>query len=115
MAGLYFHIPFCKSKCGYCSFSSRPLIDDSELENYFSALEKELLKSAPYLLEMDIKTIYFGGGTPSLAGASKIARLIDITTSISGKNRRPLEITLEANPESFIINDPEKYLKRGVN
>ncbi len=86
----YIHIPFCKNKCKYCSFVSGFNIEMKEL--YFDALFKEILKK--YKNE-SLKTLYIGGGTPSLLESK------DIYNLISKFNLKPdAEITLEANPES---------------
>ena len=63
MAGIYIHIPFCKTRCIYCDFYSTTR---SELKDrYIHALCKELQIRKEYLREEPVETIYFGGGTPS--------------------------------------------------
>ncbi|MBO5863169.1 MAG: coproporphyrinogen III oxidase, partial [Paludibacteraceae bacterium] len=64
MAGLYFHVPFCKSKCYYCDFYSRVNID-SLRGAYLDAVERELALRKDFLQDEVVKTVYFGGGTPS--------------------------------------------------
>ena len=73
---IYVHWPFCKSKCPYCDFNShvRPEIDHDRWSNaYLTELNyyKEKLKGA------NIKSIFFGGGTPSLAKANMIEKIIN--------------------------------------
>lgn len=98
----YIHIPFCKRKCNYCSFVSGKNIEMKE--RYLNTLIYEI--KSKYKQEK-LKTIYIGGGTPSLLNAS------DIQTIISQFNiTNNCEITLEVNPETNITKD---YKLAGVN
>lgn len=115
MAGIYFHIPFCKSKCGYCAFNSRPLQSDEELDNYFKALKKELALYEKTIRGWEIKTIFFGGGTPSCQRPDQVADLVDSILKIAGKKSDELEITLEANPDTFIGDLPKAFFDGGIN
>ena len=94
--GLYIHVPFCLSKCPYCDFYSLPLAADEEwLDRYTTAVETALDRWADRL-NGPADTLYFGGGTPSLLGGERLARLIERAArrfSLKGA-----EITLEANP-----------------
>ncbi len=96
----YLHIPFCQKKCAYCSFHSVNFNSDI-LGKYLSALQKEIdfMKKR---FEFQPKTIYFGGGTPSLLSANEINRILD-NFDLSQIE----EITLEANP----ITITRKYAK----
>jgi oxygen-independent coproporphyrinogen-3 oxidase len=91
---LYVHVPFCRLVCPYCDFvtvGGRR----AEIPRYVEALLAELaMRSAPGQL----RTIYFGGGTPSLVPAACVARLVDAAVARWGG--RPAEITLEANPSA---------------
>lgn len=94
---LYLHIPFCKSKCLYCDFDSRA--DAACLDGmaaYLDALEMQVRAHGNAGELDDVKTVYIGGGTPSLAGE----RLIGLVCSILAFCT-PVEFTCEANPESF--------------
>lgn len=97
----YIHIPFCKRKCHYCSFVSGE--DITFKKPYINALIHEI--KSLYKGEK-LKTIYFGGGTPSLLTPE------DLNTILSCFNYSPdeCEITLEANPET-IIQDRLKDIK----
>ncbi len=95
---LYVHIPWCQSKCPYCDFNSHAASSWPEAE-YTSALISELTRrvgSAPYSGE-SIKTIFFGGGTPSLFDPKSIGAIIDSANRLCGIEA-DAEITLEANP-----------------
>lgn len=84
----YIHIPFCKKKCKYCSFTS--FATTNLLEKYLIALETEI--RTRYAGE-SLSTLYFGGGTPSILKAQGIERLINLFNLSDDA-----EITLEANP-----------------
>jgi oxygen-independent coproporphyrinogen-3 oxidase len=107
---LYIHIPFCRRKCLYCSFVS---YDDREADIplYLSALKKELIRRAGGEC---IRSIFFGGGTPSLIPAKDIGDLISVISTLFIMDEAA-EITIEANPGTV----DEAYLtairKLGVN
>ena len=95
---LYVHIPWCQSKCPYCDFNSHAASSWPEAE-YTRALISELahrVGSTPYSGER-IKTIFFGGGTPSLFDPKSIGTIIDTANQLCGIEA-DAEITLEANP-----------------
>ncbi len=106
--GLYFHIPYCFSKCRYCDFYSRPGARGVP-EEYIRALLRELARfSGDAFFKPD--TVYFGGGTPSLLTPEQTARLIDAANPVQGA-----EITLEANPETVSEESLRGYFAAGVN
>lgn len=95
---LYVHIPYCESKCPYCDFNSYAAKSWPERE-YTQALIAELrrrITQAPWAGE-SIKTIFFGGGTPSLFAPESIGAIIDQAARLCGIESGA-EITLEANP-----------------
>ncbi|TWR23852.1 radical SAM family heme chaperone HemW [Mucilaginibacter pallidiroseus] len=98
MAGIYLHIPFCKQACHYCDFhfsTSARYKDEMIL-----ALQQELFLQKAYLQNETVKTIYFGGGTPSVLSADEVSGLIDSVVCMH--NVAPdAEITLEANPDDL--------------
>lgn len=98
MAGIYIHVPFCKTRCIYCDFYTRT--DLSLKENYISALSKEIELRKDYLAGETVKTIYFGGGTPSqlsLYDFERIFGAINNTYIVASD----AEITMEANPDDL--------------
>lgn len=106
--GLYIHVPFCASKCGYCDFYSRVRRDQQPA--YLEALASEIQGWAEQGLTAD--TLYFGGGTPSLLPPEAVAGLIDRCRkvfSLSG------EITLEANPDTVTLEGLRILRRAGVN
>jgi len=95
---LYVHIPYCQAKCPYCDFNSYAASAWPE-EDYTRALIGEIERrgaQAPFGGEM-LRTIFFGGGTPSLFAPESIGRILDAANRRFGIER-DAEITLEANP-----------------
>jgi putative oxygen-independent coproporphyrinogen III oxidase len=98
MAGIYIHIPFCKSKCIYCDFySETDRLPDSR---FIKTLEAELKQKSGYLPSRRISAVYFGGGTPSLLAPKSVEHLIQ-TISEQYILDPHAEITLEANPDDL--------------
>lgn len=98
MAGIYIHIPFCKTRCIYCDFYSTTR---SELkERYIRALCKELEMRRDYLQREAIETIYFGGGTPSQLAEEDFRQVFETIRQVYGMEHCQ-EITLEANPDDL--------------
>lgn len=98
MSGIYIHVPFCLSKCLYCGFYSVASTRNKDL--YVNTLLEEIKLRRDYLSRSPIKTLYFGGGTPSLLSAdelSQILRQLEQHHDCSGLQ----EMTLEANPEQL--------------
>lgn len=112
MSGIYIHIPFCEKRCSYCDFfftTNLNLID-----NYLSALEKEITLYSLQLKDLNFDSIYFGGGTPSLLNPERISRIISVIKNnfrIAGNS----EITLEANPEDLLNKNISEYKSAGIN
>jgi len=98
MAGIYLHIPFCKTRCIYCDFYSTTR---SELiTRYIHALCNELKMRKEYLKEEKIETVYFGGGTPSQLGEEDFQQIFKAIQKHYGLEDCR-EITLEANPDDM--------------
>lgn len=93
MTSLYIHIPFCKRKCDYCSFYS--LTYDYK-EEYVGAIIQAVKKYGG----KSLKSIYVGGGTPSVLSPSQIARITDAVYKYNNVSDC-LEFTVECNPESI--------------
>ena len=79
---LYIHIPWCKKKCPFCDFNSYQIISDLPEEKYCQALLNDFFDVLPLIRGRNIKTIFFGGGTPSLLEAKY---LDSIFSSLSKK------------------------------
>ncbi|MGQ7870227.1 radical SAM family heme chaperone HemW [Sunxiuqinia sp. sy24] len=98
MAGIYIHIPFCKTKCHYCDFYKST--DFGAKTDFLVALKKEIKERKNELQQEEIASIYFGGGTPSVL---KIEEIRDILSLIEQHYQlgEDVEITLEANPDDL--------------
>lgn len=111
---LYFHIPFCRRRCGYCDFNTF-----AGLNLYIPQYVKALTKEVEWVLtrsheEINAHTIYFGGGTPSLLTAEQFASILETINkyaNIPGK----AEISLEANPETVTSASLRGYHSIGFN
>ena len=108
---LYFHFPFCLKKCGYCAFYSFPCAEDSFKQAYCEALESQLA-----FLPRDrvITSVYFGGGTPPVAGVGRLCKLLrriksDFVLSDD------CEITVEVNPGTVSGSDLRALCEAGAN
>lgn len=98
MAGIYIHIPFCKQKCHYCNFYS--VASSKYRVSFIDALLTEIKARVNYIANEEIKTIYFGGGTPSMLSSQEINKILE-TLNANYLTNINLEITLEANPDDL--------------
>ncbi len=103
MAGIYFHIPFCKRICAYCDFYKSA--DLRHLDALVAALHRELAARRHYLYDEAVATRYFGGGTPSLLSPEAVRSLLRRTETLFDCSHVE-ETTLEANPDDL----SEEYL-----
>lgn len=104
--GIYIHIPFCKSKCFYCDFVS---FTQKNFDTYTEKLLYEI-KTCNQLKTSVIKTIFIGGGTPSLFSYGLIYKILSAINFTSDT-----EITIEANPESVTKEKIRAYKSYGIN
>ncbi len=111
--GIYIHIPFCASKCGYCDFCSLPG-KDKLMPHYQDALLIQLQEALPDMKEYLIDSVYFGGGTPSYYGSARIAELLR-EIKFSNRLMKDSEITVECNPDSVKRSEIAQLRKEGVN
>lgn len=117
MAGLYIHIPFCKQKCIYCDFYS--INSKKTKDRFIEALILDL-KTNKDFIPNNIKTIYFGGGTPSILSKDEITKIFDVIKENFNLDEL-IEVTFEANPEQltkeyldFLITTPINRLSVGI-
>ena len=98
MAGIYIHIPFCKTRCIYCDFFTST--NESEIDAYVEALCKEIHLRKDELSDDIVKTVYFGGGTPSRLEKNHIEQIFEAVRANYQLSANP-EITIEANPDDL--------------
>jgi oxygen-independent coproporphyrinogen-3 oxidase len=109
---LYFHIPFCTRKCDYCHFYVIP-DKESHKELLLHGLKNEWQRWSPQFTGKTLRSIYFGGGTPSLFGPERIAAIIEWITPLISNGT--VEITLEVNPENVTPGLMRGYREAGIN
>jgi putative oxygen-independent coproporphyrinogen III oxidase len=100
--GVYVHVPFCATRCGYCDFNTYTageLGSAASPSSWLEALERELALGARRLGARDADTVFVGGGTPSLLGADGLAAVLDAVRRTFGL-AADAEVTTESNPES---------------
>lgn len=108
--GIYVHIPFCESKCYYCNFYSKIASEDIK-EKFVEELCKEILLTAGRNPDFRVKSIYFGGGTPSVLSEKQLEKTLG-TIQEYFISESP-EITLEVNPSS--ADSFSFYKQIGIN
>lgn len=113
-AGIYLHIPFCKSRCSYCDFATDVYRSGDAVERYVEALCREIGGVSAETRTLSADTIYLGGGTPSLLTPEQVARIFssvrdrfDISDDV--------EITMEMNPATVTAESLAGYRELGVN
>ena len=109
MAGIYFHIPFCKKKCIYCDFFSGNFSREGK-DRYLLAMMRELEVRRKELKGEEIATVYFGGGTPSLLFPDEIGVSLHAAGCCKGA-----EVTVEVNPDDVTAEYIANLRKVGVN
>lgn len=112
MAGLYFHIPFCRRVCAYCDFFKS--VEVRRLDAVLEAMERELASAAGWLSDRTVRTVYFGGGTPSLCPPDRLQRLVEMAGA-SLDCSRVEEFTVEANPDDMNEEWLEALAHTGAN
>lgn len=113
MAGIYIHVPFCKSRCHYCDFFKSTKVD--LIEQYLSRLSEEIKGRKNFFDKNQIlNTVYFGGGTPSLLSANRIGQILQNLFHYYNFTEKP-EITLEANPDDLSKEYLAQLNESGVN
>jgi len=132
-AGVYVHIPFCKSRCSYCDFATDVYRESGAVERYVDALCREIRQFPPQnganlIRGVDLRTlrssaadpspiadtIYFGGGTPSLLNASQLERIL-VAVKARFDVADDAEITMEMNPATVTPETLAGYRELGVN
>ena len=104
--GIYLHVPFCAVRCGYCDFNTYVPDEPDQPARFVEAALAELRVAAESLGDGRVaRTVFFGGGTPTLLGAAVLVRLLDGVRRSVGL-APGAEVTTEANPESV---DPEAF------
>tara|TARA_Y100001970_G_scaffold110028_1_gene137402 strand:- start:687 stop:1817 length:1131 start_codon:yes stop_codon:yes gene_type:complete len=112
-AGIYLHIPFCKTKCIYCDFYSVTKREDS-IDRFIDCLLTEIKLNKTKLSDYTFDTIFFGGGTPSVLSANQIEKILTTLNKCYNLDKK-IEITLECNPGEIDYNKLKNLKKLGIN
>jgi oxygen-independent coproporphyrinogen-3 oxidase len=119
-AGIYLHIPFCRSRCSYCDFATDVYRSGDAVERYVSSLVKEIASFGSDNPPPEggtpnaVDTIYFGGGTPSLLKPDQIERILNVAREKFAFSPEP-EITMEMNPATVTAETLAAFRSLGVN
>lgn len=110
--GIYVHVPFCRTKCFYCDFYSR---NNISLQNIFS--DALIFEARRRVNEVKVlpTTLYFGGGTPSILSKENFKKISSSILSIFFGDRKPIEFTIEVNPEDVDFEKIEAWKECGVD
>ena len=112
-SSLYIHIPFCESKCSYCSFNSYAGLDDLQTR-YVEALCADMAKTADSVHVEPLRTVFLGGGTPSILPSNLLRKIIE-TSSTLFPFADDSEISIEINPGTMEMAKLESLQESGVN
>lgn len=111
---LYIHIPWCLKKCPYCDFNSHASTGELPEKAYIEKLLEDLEQDLSYVQGRNLRSIFIGGGTPSLFAPQSIATLLErISRMITFSD--DIEITMEANPGTFETEKFALFRQAGVN
>ena len=113
MAGIYIHIPFCRSRCIYCDFYSTTLGRDTMI-SYAHALEQEMHRRRQYIKGTRVHTLYIGGGTPSLLPTEVLQGIFSSVDACFCLDD-DAEVTIEANPDDVTPAWMESIRQTPVN
>lgn len=111
--GIYLHIPFCVRKCLYCDFLSAPA-SSQEMEDYVEALAGELREESTLYTEYSVKSVFFGGGTPSLLPGDSVKKILQ-TVRRCYSVQEDCEISIELNPGTVSSQKLRSWREAGVN
>lgn len=112
-AEIYIHIPFCVQKCLYCDFLSGNYDSDIQ-KRYTDALIEEIKHQSESMKDYSIRSIYFGGGTPTILPEKYIINILD-TVSHYYNLKEDAEISIECNPATASFEKLSSYRKHGIN
>jgi oxygen-independent coproporphyrinogen-3 oxidase len=117
--GIYIHVPFCVTRCGYCDFNTYTATElggGATQASYAATAEAELDLAVKVLgrAVRPVETVFFGGGTPTLLPANDLARLLEVVRSGFGL-AADVEVTTESNPESVTKSDLSRLREAGFN
>jgi oxygen-independent coproporphyrinogen-3 oxidase len=111
---LYIHLPWCEKKCPYCDFNINTNKSEGDEDKLLNALYQDLRGSDQYIQNRKFRSVYFGGGTPSLVSAKMIKKIVINLLDMSLLEEE-CEISFELNPKEVTHAYIEKIIEAGVN
>ncbi len=111
--GIYLHIPFCVRKCLYCDFLSAPA-PLQKMEEYVEAMARELREESFLYTDYSVKSVFLGGGTPSLLPGDSVKRILQ-TLRRHYRIKEDCEISIEVNPGTVSPEKLSSWREGGVN
>lgn len=112
MSGIYVHVPFCKKACHYCNFHFSTSLGLKDQMVDAICAESEIRKD--YLSEKNLRSIYFGGGTPGMLSAHETGKILNTLAKFFSWDDTA-EVTLEANPDDLTIEKLRDLRSLGIN
>jgi len=112
--GLYVNIPFCKTKCRFCMYYSEISTDEKKIDDYLSALEKEIKLYGLNFKKKIFEHLYIGGGTPLLLNERQLQKLFDIIFN-NFKFSQDSQFIIEARPEDYTPSKLRVLIKNRIN
>lgn len=113
--GIYIHFPYCLQRCLYCDFATYVQGETISESEYFKLLHQEIDAKEHFFQPRPLKSIYFGGGTPSLADPLELKRILDHLDRLGFTRTLNTEVTLEINPATLDPRKIETLMSWGVN
>jgi oxygen-independent coproporphyrinogen-3 oxidase len=112
-AGIYIHIPFCRSRCSYCDFATGAY-ESALAERYVDAVVAEIGRFDAHGATEEVETVYLGGGTPSLLSPRQAARILEAVRARFSVTSGA-EVTMEMNPASVTLSALREFRRLGIN
>jgi oxygen-independent coproporphyrinogen-3 oxidase len=112
---LYFHIPFCEGRCGYCNLFSRGCPPPGEVTRYLDALERQARATREALGAASFARLAFGGGTPSVLSTAELARVLDLSERVMGAAPSAIPSSFEVSPSTASPERLDLLAERGVS
>lgn len=113
-AAVYIHIPFCTNKCYYCDFNSY-VLKGQPVDAYLDALEREMELTVEKMPPKQIKTVFVGGGTPTVLLPEQMDKFLRLVKTYFSLNDSELEFSMEANPGTTDLEKLTVMKEGGVN
>ena len=111
---IYIHIPWCEQRCSYCDFATYKRSSKSDSKDYVAVVRREIQNKHSFFKDFKVKTVYFGGGTPSLVPGEEIVSILKELKSRFVFDKSP-EITIEINPGTLTEEKFHLYRTHHIN